>query len=786
MRKTAVKSLGSVAGTIGVALVAASWGGADAQAQAGTGQAEAVPATSYGDIVVTARRRAEALSDVPTTVAVLDATALQDKMIASEQDLQRAVPGLVVRESLTQHQISFVIRGQTFDPFSSSPPAVLPYYNEVPMIPVGANDLFDLESVQVLKGPQGTLFGRNTAGGAVLLGTAKPKNAFGGYVTARFGNRERRELEGAVDVPLVDDRVLVRLAGKYKTSDGYIRNHFLNTRLGDQEAYSGRITLTLRPTDTIENTTMFQYSQDDGSSVGGVLYSINACGAPGLNSGPDCAYGPANDPFFSAYIAANPGLFPGGFGAYLEAQRELGFRDVYHNSPSYYKAKAKYLTNTTTIDLNSDLVLRNVAGYHKSKLYESMDVDGSPYPIFNYGPVGNSTSKDDWHEMWSNELQLQGEAAGGDLQFILGGFYSWSSQKQFNPQTFFGFEPLAPALTAYLHNVRKTTSKALFAQATYKLDSLGLNGLSVTAGIRNTWDKVQLRQLPRGVFFGLPDLSKKFSVPSWQIGLDYKPNEDLMFYIVHRGSFRDGGFNAFSSPAPGVGFDLKDGIEFRKETVKDVEVGMKFAGFLGDMRARLNIAGFYQVTKDIQRTLAVDLGSGPGSATVNVPEATAKGVELNAEIQPADWLSLGGNLAYTNVKFTKNEALVLGNPVGFGPFPDTPEWSLSGFAEVALPVAASAGRVTLRGDVFHQSATYFSSLHDTIVPGTKLPGYTLANFRLNWKDIQGTGLWGALFVNNAFDEDYYTGGLPMGALFGLNVATVGRPRSYGMEVGYRF
>jgi len=415
-----------------------------------------------------------------------------------------------------------------------------------------------------------------------------------------------------------------------------------------------------------------------------------------------------------------------------------------------------------------------------------MDVDGSPYPIFNYGPVGASTGKDDWNEMWSNELQLQGEVAGGDLQYIIGGFYSWSSQEQFNPQTFFGFEPLANALTAYLHNVRKTTSRALFAQATYKLDSLGLDGVSFTAGFRNTWDKVKLRQLPRGVFFGLPDLSKKYSVPSWQIGLDYKPDDNLMLYIVHRGSWRDGGFNAFSSPAPGVGFDLKDGIEFRKETVKDIEAGVKFAGHLGNMRVRANLAGFYQVTKDIQRTLAVDLGSGPGSATVNVPQAKAKGVELDAELQPADWLTLGGNLAYTDVKFTKNEALVLGNPVGFGPFPDTPEWSMSGFAEVVFPVPEATGRLALRGDVFHQSATYFSSLDDTIVPGTRLPGYTLANFRLNWTQIRGTGFSAALFVNNAFDEDYYTGGLAMGALFGLNIATVGRPRSYGLELGYRF
>ena len=784
MRKSAWEGTLSIAGPMAILMAMAVVPSGAARAQAGA--AAGNDAGGYGDIVVTARRRSEVLSDVPTSIAALDAATLQEKMIASEQDLQRAVPGLVVRESLTQHQISFVIRGQTFDPFSSSPPAVLPYYNEVPMMPVGANDLFDLESVQVLKGPQGTLFGRNTTGGAVLFGTAKPKNEFGGYVTGRIGNRERREVEGAIDLPLISDTVLLRIAGKYKRSDGYVRNLMLDTKLGGQKAWSGRATLVLKPTDSIESTTMFQYSRDRGSSVGGVLYSINACGSPGLNTGPDCAYGPANDPFFSAYVAANPGLFPGGLSEYLDFQKGLGTRKVYHNSPSYYRANAKFLTNSTTIDLGGDLVLKNVAGWHKSFLYESMDVDGSPYPIFNYGPVGNSTGKKDWTEMWSEELQLQGQAADGNLQYILGGFYSHSSQEQFNPQTFFGFEPLAPALTAYLANVRKTKSKALFAQATYKLDGIGLKGLSLTAGYRNTWDKVSLRQLPTGVFFGLPDLSKKFSGPSWQLGIDYKPNDDLMFYIVHRGSWRGGGFNAFSSPAPGTGFDLKDGIEFRKEKVKDVEIGMKFAGLIGGARAHLNIAGYYQVTKNVQRNLPVDLGSGPGSATVNVPEAKVKGVEIDADIKPSEWLMLGGNLAYTNAKFTKNQSLVVGNLVSFGPFPDTPEWSMSAFADVALPLDPSIGRVSLRGDVFHQTKVYFSSLHNTIIPNTQLPAYTLANFRASWADIMGSRVSAALFMNNAFDEKYYTGGLAMGALFGLNIATPGRPRSYGVELGYKF
>ena len=165
-------------------------------------------------IIVTAQRRSEDLSRAAVAVSVLTSEALQERAIVTETDLQTAVPGLIVKTGQNENQLNFSLRGQTVDPFSSSRPSVLPYFNEVQVGGVGGTSLYDLESVQVLKGPQGTLFGRNATGGAVLYTSKRPDDEFGGYVTGRAGNYDAFQLEGALNLPLADDgSAALRVAG---------------------------------------------------------------------------------------------------------------------------------------------------------------------------------------------------------------------------------------------------------------------------------------------------------------------------------------------------------------------------------------------------------------------------------------------------------------------------------------------------------------------------------------------------------------------------------------------
>jgi iron complex outermembrane receptor protein len=167
------------------------------------------------DIVVTAQRREQSLSKVPVAVSAFNAEILQDRNVNSEQDLASLVPGLIVKAGQNSNQLSFTLRGQTLDPFSGSSPAVLTYINDAPATEGNtATAFFDFSSVQVLKGPQGTLFGRNATGGAVLYETTKPGDDFGGYLTVKGGERNYIQVQGAIDVP-ISDVIKLRVAGDY-------------------------------------------------------------------------------------------------------------------------------------------------------------------------------------------------------------------------------------------------------------------------------------------------------------------------------------------------------------------------------------------------------------------------------------------------------------------------------------------------------------------------------------------------------------------------------------------
>jgi len=168
-------------------------------------------ASSSGtDIIVTARRSDERLQDVPVAVAAFGADALEERGINTELDLQTATPGLTVRNTISSNQINYAIRGQSVDAFSFSAPAIATYFNEVPVGGTSGTALFDLESIEVLKGPQGTLFGRNATGGAVLYSSHRPEMEFGGYLKGGVGNFDNIELEGALNIPLFDGVALRR------------------------------------------------------------------------------------------------------------------------------------------------------------------------------------------------------------------------------------------------------------------------------------------------------------------------------------------------------------------------------------------------------------------------------------------------------------------------------------------------------------------------------------------------------------------------------------------------
>src|SRR5665213_3839665 len=184
-----------------------------------------------GEIIVTAQRRSESSSRTPVSILAISADQLTNAKVVSEQDLHVAAPGLSVRTGLSSNSLNYAIRGQSRDVFSGTRPGVLPYLNDVQIGGAGGSSLFyDLSSVQVLKGPQGTLFGRSATGGAVLFTTVKPTDEFSGYFSGLIGNYSARKIEGAVNIPIIEDSsgdaLLARFAGFYDRRNGFQTNFF--------------------------------------------------------------------------------------------------------------------------------------------------------------------------------------------------------------------------------------------------------------------------------------------------------------------------------------------------------------------------------------------------------------------------------------------------------------------------------------------------------------------------------------------------------------------------------
>lgn len=749
-----------------------------------------------GDIVVTAQRREELLSRVPLSVSALSADTLQTRVVTREQDLAALVPGLVVKSGQNQNQVSFTLRGQTLDPFSGASPAVLTYLNEVPF--AGGNSstaFFDFSSVQVLKGPQGTLFGRNATGGAVLYASTLPGNEFGGYGTIRANERHGIQVQGAVDIPLIADKLLVRIAGDYTKQNGYIRNLFTGNTLGDSNNKSGRITILSRPIEGVENVTVFQYSKLGGTEANGQLYSYYRQGQTNtspqtgqvfpLTSTLDSLYGQGLFPGVGNG-PPGPGTFPGGVAGYLAFQKANPY-SVYFAYDLPHRAYNYFFSNTTTIDINDNLVLKNIAGLQRSFARTTGILSGSPFAsldLYNTsgafrGPPGGQVFA---AQNFSNETQLQGTA--GNLKYIGGFFYNYSRKEEAIPVIVGGDLP-TPAGQVLYHTFNTSRSRAVFGQLTYDLSSM-LDGLSITGGGRYTWETVGLRPYADHAFVvGFPRQKRTLEDPSWNANIQWQINPRNQLYFTQRGSFRAGNFNGAVVPYNDANF-------FKNENTYDFEVGYKFNGSLGGMRSHFNVAAYKQIVTDAQHSLYAVVAGAPSAFTVNVPKAGIKGVEADGDIALMKWLKVGFSGAYTDAKYTDNIvdlSVQTGNPgfsVPFDSYPDAPKWSGSLYADVLLPTPSEWGEIRLRGDSFSQTSSFFSNNNYSITPGTKLKGYTTVAARLSWNDIMGSRLSVGVYAKNLFDRQYFASGYVLGASGGVNTAIPGEPQTFGAEATLKF
>lgn len=747
--------------------------------------------TAINDIVVTARRVSERLQDVPLSISAYNSETLEQKGVRDVYDLQQSSPGLAVASDQTQGRTAgtYNIRGQG-QPSPSGAPGVVTYLNDVPVYGTEiVRAFYDLETVQVLKGPQGTLFGKNTNGGAILFNTKRPTDSFEGYATARIGNYDDRYLEGALNIP-VTDGVALRFAGNIERRDGFTKN--LSGRdLDNMKYHNWRATLRIAPSGSgFENLTTVNATRIDESDVGSKVIEV----------------------FRTPAILRGGSLSPQRLAA-LNAALALPRRVVDNPNPGFQYVRTIGVTNSTTFDVSDAILIKNIAGFHQIKFNALSDLDNTGFDFLRAN--FNRFSK-----QWTEEFQVQGDFLDGNLKTIIGAFYLSDKLKPLSAndrRTTFDATIAADVLTPeglrqLQTNPVKQSSRALFGQVSGKITPT----LTLTAGYRYTWDRINtavrhFRTFLPGTVLLPPAIPKpftacsfpaavsnpdprftldlpnctlrgraRFSAANYNISLDWKVSSDLLVYVTHRHGYKSGGVNTTSAF---YGF----GNIYSPEKVDDVEVGLKASGLLGSMRYTMNVSGFHSWYDQLQLSQVIsDPLTGPQDLIQNTGAARLWGGDLEASLEPTRGLSLNTTLAYFDGKFTKQSGVVIGrnslpvNLVGLK-YRSLPKfrWTLGAAYRSEI---GEIGEANVSAFVSH-SKSYYQS-YDTYTANF-VPSYTLINARAGVDDLLGTKISIAAFGRNLTNRTYKVGnnGTPA---FGFVGAVYGEPRTYGLEASFKF
>ena len=704
------------------------------------------------EVVVSARRVEENVQRVPIAITVVSQESLQENNIQTFGNLQYLVPAMSAMASvLTRDAVNLSIRGQGANTLSSVP-GVVSYINEVPIPTVtpqgdlagGPGLLFDLQNVQILKGPQGTNFGRNSMGGALLLQSARPTNELGGRVEASYGNFDARALDAAINIPVVSDKLLTRIAFNGQKRDGFTRLLGSPGRTGsvdtdDRDFWSARATVTYRPFSRLQNDTIFTYSD----------YSSN--GSPTLLAD-----------FNPNSFAAT--LFPG-MPAAAAQQDALGVRKaIAVDAPLESSGTTQMLNNVTSFELSSSLTLRNILGYDRSETTIGTDTDGSPFRIYEALSSPNTLVL----YQLSEEPQLLGRGfAGGKLDWVVGGFYLDShSPYSVITQTIFGNTTSGTQRAL-------DRSKALYSWGNYEL----ADGLSLNAGARYTWDD-------RGIVVGTltdPPVDTivqraQSSALTWTVALNYQITPDTLLYVTGRRGYRSGGANNIT---PGVA----PFPDYSPEHVLDSEVGMKSDWIVGDRTFRTNVAVFYQDYKDIQVNSQSFLPNGaPVNVISNAAAARVWGGEFEALAQVTDNLQFGADFNYLSFKYTDFGSAVNPGPLDQTRYLNRPPRKYGVNARYRMPLSPQVGELAVRANYNWQARS-----GDYSQPFGEVDAFGLLNMTVDWDRIGGKSMDVSLFASNLTNEEYTIGVRTVyNSPLGFAIRRYGEPRMYGIRLRYRF
>jgi iron complex outermembrane recepter protein len=711
------------------------------------GAASSDPSQGSGpeDIIVTALRGNTALQRTPAAVTALSAADVAARGISTVEDLSAAVPSVSFGKNIGQAHIA--IRGIGSDAVvAGQDPRVAFYQDDVYIARPDAQvaGLFDVGSIQVLKGPQGTLYGRNATGGAVVVASARPTDTTEGYIRAGYGNYNALKLEMAAGGP-VSSTLSARFALHYDKRDGFGKNIVTGTDIDDKDEVGARVSLLWKPTDRLEFLTIGDYS-NESDRANGLHYE-----------------GPAN-----------PNVVPKGL--VYGGTALLNSRDIASDVDPEVKIRTWGITEQITYDADW-AKFKSVTAYRKVTSSNKTDIDGTSIQL-GYDILFNNAKQ------ISQELTVDGTA--GRFSWLVGGQYFYEdigpagSEIPISPTAPLGGATVRPLADAfYALGFQKTYGLAGYAQFSYEIT----DGLKLTAGGRYSTEKKKLDdnfQLdfsrpysPGGPLVSTPGfprhLENRFSRFTPTATLQYQITPEIFTYVTYGQGFKSGGYSyGVNQPA------------FRPEKITSYEAGIKTTLVGGAVTA--NLIGFHYDYTDLQVTLV----RGNVSTTENAASAKVNGFEAELAVRPVQGLMIGGNFAYIDSTYDKFSTADPSNP-GAGT-QDLSGNTLSQAPKVSYSIYASQTwkldgyDIIARGDYSHKGHQFFTPFENRLVDQG---GYGIGSASLKLQSEKGWSIEG--YIRNigntkAIAQTYVSSGL-----FGFPVlGTLTAPRTYGATLGYTF
>lgn len=707
-------------------------------------------AASDGDIVVTAQRREQSLLDVPLAVTALGGDSLAERGITNSAQLGDAVPNLQINSPYGDTQPNFSLRGigvaNEYNSNQASPVGV--YLNDVYLAPRTSHGmgLFDLDRIEVLRGPQGTLFGRNTTGGAINFITKKPGlSGTDGYVQVGYANFDTFTAQGAAEATLAEDVAGLRLAVNYAKGDGQNKNVFAGGRDANSvDSLQGRASLRVKPTETLDVVLRAYAGRDRGTQ------------------------------------AAVHGL-----GAFRTG---LDFFETNENRIGENRTDAWGFSANIALELSDTLSVTSITSYDGGKQNLQQAADGAPLDILDI----NWRSR---YRQFSQELRAN--YAGDAINFVGGLFYGWDRNITDNSFNL----PLPPAGGFFQHYRQVRKSYAVFGQADIDL----ADRLVLTIGARYTKDKSRYDDAFAYLFIGgvddpqtpiattVPcpgvagtcayDPAARFALAdtnnalTGRVALSYSFDDGPLVYASYNRGYRAGAVN-------GGGYTSSSGIGYiEPERVNAYEVGIK--GRAGGRLFTYAASAFYY---DYSNQQLQDTRAGPVSFLVNAPSSEVYGFEVETTLRPTTGFRIDASLGWLHSKY--KELKLQGANLAGNELPFAPKLTAQlGFDWDVVDIAG--GTISFAPNVAYSSRQYFSPFNEVNAPGTPQVNSELqqganakVNASLSWSN---DALTIRAFANNIFERKTFGYGLDLrGAGFPYNFLVPSAPRTYGVSLRYSF